>query len=618
KARIYLQGYTESEVVSESFTIIQKAADPTIAPLSGTTANDNLAVTITNNTPNAVVRYTLNGAAPTSYSTIYDGPIQLTDGTYTVKARAYLTGANPSEIVTALYTIYDTSILISPPVVEPVSGNFNGPLTVTMMTDVEVDLIFYNLDATDPAAPPIGKTVYPYHGPFQLFGDDTYYVRARAYVDGVGNSDMTFGTLTVVTPTLGAVQTPTISPPGGQFTNTVAVQIDAPDFNPPFKIRKLFYSTDGTDPELNFDTAGAGIPKNLNISSPTTVKAIAGQAGYDNSQIASAEFTFICETPDIAPAGGVFTDTVEVALSTGTANSAITYTTDGSEPSLTDNEYSTPFTLNVGVHTIKAKCFKDDYLESETAVAVLPVLPTPVAPVILTQPSGQTVDAGTPVTLTVEAAGIPDPSYQWTKDGIPIAGETETDLQIPAAALSNAGDYQVIVSNQAGEVLSQQANLAVNAVNVELSIQKVAHASSITAGERITYTLTMVNNASVPVMAQIVENLSPATAVSSLSDNLGACGEIVNGVATCTTSLAANTSTQLTIYLDTDENFTGVLTNNATINGTDGFVNVNSDNSSGPVTVNITPGGGSQSGSLFLPLVLQAASPSQSMLPAER
>ena len=615
KARIYLDGYTESEVTSASFTVLQKAANPIITPDSGTTANDNLTVTITNNTPGAVVRYTLNGAEPTSYSTIYDVPIQLTDGVHTVKARAYLTGALPSDTVTASYTVYDTSVPISQPVIEPNSGIFNGPITVTMSTDVEVDLIFYTLDGTDPQAPPIGTIVYPYNGPFQLFGDDTYYLRARAYVDGIGNSEMTFGQLTVVTPTLGTVETPTITPPGGQFTNTVAVEIDAPDFNPPFFIRRLFYTTDGTDPEVNFESAGVGIPSNLNISNPTTVKAIAGQAGYFDSQIASAEFTFICATPEITPASGVFTDTVEVALSTGTIDSTIFYTTDGSEPTQLDAEYNAPFTLGVGIHTIKAKCYKDNYLESEAAVAVLPVLPTPVAPVILTQPAGQTVDAGTPVTLTVEAAGIPDPDYQWTRDGIPLAGETESELLIPAAALSNAGDYQVIVSNQAGEVTSQLASLVVNPINVELSIQKEAHASSVAAGERITYTLTMVNNASVPVLAQIEESLSPVAAVAGLSDSQGVCSQLVDGVATCTTSLVANGTTQLSIYVDTNESYTGLLTNIATIDGTDGFVNVNTDNSSGPVIVSISAGGGGQVGSIYLPLVVQTSGPAQASQP---
>jgi len=78
-----------------------------------------------------------------------------------------------------------------------------------------------------------------------------------------------------------------------------------------------------------------------------------------------------------------------------------------------------------------------------------------------------------------------------------------------------------------------------------------------------------------------------------------------------TTSLAANASTQLTIYVDTDENYTGPLTNIATINGTDGFVNVNSDNSSGPVTVNITARVEGPIRSVYLPLVVEAASPTQ-------
>ena len=138
---------------------------------------------------------------------------------------------------------------------------------------------------------------------------------------------------------------------------------------------------------------------------------------------------------------------------------------DGSEPTPADTENDSAFTLGVGIHTVKAKCYKDDYLASETAVAVLPVLPT-----ILTHLAVQTVDTGKPVTLTVEALGIPDPVYQWTKDGFPIAGETEPSLLIPAAVPGNAGDYQVFVSNEAGWVLSQVTGVVVRDTDIKLPL----------------------------------------------------------------------------------------------------------------------------------------------------
>jgi serine protease len=605
KARIYLEGYTESAVTSHDFTVVQQATTPTISPVSGTTANDNLQVTITNNSPGATVRYTTNGATPTSYSTVYAGPFNLGVGQHTVKAKAFLGGADPSDVSTATYTVYNTAVTISPPDIDPPGGNFNGPLVVTMTTETDADFIFYTLDASDPETSP---TVKSYSGPFTLVGDETYYVRARAYKSGVGNSDMAYATIVVVTPTLGTVSTPTMTPPGGQYTNTVSVQINVPDQNPPFKVRRLFYTTDGTNPRTDFSQAGAGIPKNLTISNPTTLKAIAGQTGYFDSAIATEEYTFICATPEIDPASGFFTDSVSVTLSTGTLNSTLYYTTDGSEPTDSDMEYTAPFTLTTGIYTVKAKCYRNNFEESETAVGVLVVNPSPVAPVILTHPVDQTVDAGQIVTFSVQAAGIPDPEYVWTKDGIPIAGETEADLLLPAAALSNAGEYQVIVSNSAGEALSQIGTLVVNPIDVNLSIKKEAHAPMVYAGERITYTLTMSNSEDVPVLAQIVDTLAPSAAVSSISDDQDGCGSLVGGVVTCTFSLAASTESQVHIYVETNSTYSGTLSNTAVITSTEGFINQNPDNSSGPVIVQIMPPKTKEYPyKLYLPMIVREA-----------
>jgi hypothetical protein len=80
-------------------------------------------------------------------------------------------------------------------------------------------------------------------------------------------------------------------------------------------------------------------------------------------------------------------------------------------------------------------------------------------PVILTQPSGGTFLSGVPLTLSVEAKGA-DLSYQWSKNGSAIAGETNVTLTLPALAQSDAGSYIVTVSNLAGQIASSTAEIA--------------------------------------------------------------------------------------------------------------------------------------------------------------
>ena len=85
-----------------------------------------------------------------------------------------------------------------------------------------------------------------------------------------------------------------------------------------------------------------------------------------------------------------------------------------------------------------------------------------LAPNILTNPIGQTVNYGSPATFTVVATGIPDPTYQWQTNGAAIVGATSSTLTIPSAISANAGNYTVIVTTAAGSVTSSVAALVVN------------------------------------------------------------------------------------------------------------------------------------------------------------
>lgn len=83
-------------------------------------------------------------------------------------------------------------------------------------------------------------------------------------------------------------------------------------------------------------------------------------------------------------------------------------------------------------------------------------------PAIGSQPSGLTVLVGHSASLAVSATGSPAPSYQWKKNGSPIAGATSTTYAVSSAALSDAGTYTVVVSNSVGTATSDSAILAVN------------------------------------------------------------------------------------------------------------------------------------------------------------
>jgi len=86
---------------------------------------------------------------------------------------------------------------------------------------------------------------------------------------------------------------------------------------------------------------------------------------------------------------------------------------------------------------------------------------TPVAPTIVTQPVAVAVTEGNTATFAVGVQGTGPLAFQWLRNGAMIAGATAAAYTLPAAAMGDAGNYSVRVSNATGTVTSQTATLAV-------------------------------------------------------------------------------------------------------------------------------------------------------------
>jgi pectin methylesterase-like acyl-CoA thioesterase len=84
-----------------------------------------------------------------------------------------------------------------------------------------------------------------------------------------------------------------------------------------------------------------------------------------------------------------------------------------------------------------------------------------LAPIITRQPASLTLAAGRQAKLAVEAAAVPDATYQWQKDGKDLAGATGATFTLDAVTARDAGNYTVVVSNSAGKAASAAAALVV-------------------------------------------------------------------------------------------------------------------------------------------------------------
>ena len=107
---------------------------------------------------------------------------------------------------------------------------------------------------------------------------------------------------------------------------------------------------------------------------------------------------------------------------------------------------------------------------SATLNVVEPELP-PFYPIeISLQPSSLSAYVDESLTLNVSAVSEQPMAYQWRKNGEDIAGAQKAYLDLAALSLSDAAQYDVVITNGTDIVVSHTANIAVQELpNVQLS-----------------------------------------------------------------------------------------------------------------------------------------------------
>jgi hypothetical protein len=81
-------------------------------------------------------------------------------------------------------------------------------------------------------------------------------------------------------------------------------------------------------------------------------------------------------------------------------------------------------------------------------------IPQGYAPTITVQPQSQTAPAEQPVSFSVTASGSATLAYQWLFNSNSISGETNSTLNFDSVDPTNAGDYQVVITNSWGAATS--------------------------------------------------------------------------------------------------------------------------------------------------------------------
>jgi fibronectin type 3 domain-containing protein len=101
-----------------------------------------------------------------------------------------------------------------------------------------------------------------------------------------------------------------------------------------------------------------------------TIEAIAVEAGFTNSTVASASYTIssVLQTPVFSVAAGTYATAQTVALSDPHAGVTIYYTTDGTTPTTSSTVYTAPITVST-TETLEAIAVETGFTNSAIATA---------------------------------------------------------------------------------------------------------------------------------------------------------------------------------------------------------------------------------------------------------
>lgn len=157
------------------------------------------------------------------------------------------------------------------------------------------------------------------------------------------------------------VPTPVISVASGMYTAAFSATISTTDSS-----SVLHYTTNGTLPiESDPVVASGGV---VSVPHSLLLKVRALKAGAVASEVASATYELKVLAPNLSPNAGLYGSTQNVGISTTTPGATMTYTTDGTEPTIGSTSYSAPVSVAV-TRTVKARAFKTGWTPSDSTAA---------------------------------------------------------------------------------------------------------------------------------------------------------------------------------------------------------------------------------------------------------
>ena len=393
------------EIISQTYNILvpENVVDAPYPDHDTGIYYNDIYVTLSTDTPETLIRYTLDGSNPSYSSSIYSTPI-LVSTTQTIKAKANYIGLNDSEIMIKTYTMNVSNPTTSTPSGTAVSS---GAVITLYTATTGGSYIRYKTDGQSPGCDngTLGNSI-------TITGATT--IKAIACKDGYNSSGVVTFSYTILPPN--TVATPTASPPSGPYTTAQNVTLTCETADSTIK-----YTLDGSDPSTS-STAITYINP-INISSTKTIKARGFKSGWTQSELFTGTYTITgtVSTPVIGPDPDP-SNYNKVITITSQSGATIRYTLDGSEPTTSSAQYPTAgITLNQTTDvTVKAKAYLSNWNPSATASKIYPIskVTTPTA-----NPYGGTY---TTASVQLSVSNPSDATIRYTTDGTTPTCSTET------------------------------------------------------------------------------------------------------------------------------------------------------------------------------------------------
>ncbi|MBI9105030.1 MAG: chitobiase/beta-hexosaminidase C-terminal domain-containing protein [Spirochaetales bacterium] len=291
-------------------------------------------VTLSCATPNAQIKYILNGDAPTQYTgQTYNNSIYINTPT-TIRAIAFdYSGMAASEVTEILFQPILPEVIFDIP-----GGDYTSAQTVSLSCSATSSgaSIYYVMGGESFE----NSSGTLYSGPIPV--NVSTSIRAVARKTWYHDSPVVGNTYTLQMPEV------TISPDGGTFSETQTVSLSSTNVG-----EGIYYTTDGSYPTSVNGTYYSG---SFILNQDTTIRAAAVKAGWASTP-AEAVFNIFITPTLTSPTGGVSINDTTPLLDWGDVGAAISYkvryalSTDNlslaSEHTVTDSEYQIQDALSV-------------------------------------------------------------------------------------------------------------------------------------------------------------------------------------------------------------------------------------------------------------------------------